>query len=321
VTTETQSPPAPRPSSPLAARTLGLFGNPYLLLALTSLFWSGNHVVGRAVGGVVPPLALSTFRWFIPTLLLWLFARQHIVRDWPTIVKSWKIMLWFGLTGGVLFTSLQYIGLEYTSALNVSVLNSLVPVLILATSAVIFRDRVTPLQLAGIAISSLGVVVIIAHGDFAALLRLSFNWGDLLTLLTMIVFAIYSAYLRLRPPIHPMSFLFVLGATSAIGTFPFAIWEAASGFTLQPTLGTVLAIGYVAIFPSILAYACWNRGIELIGANRAGPFLHLIPVYTAVLASTLLGEPLHLFHIAGFGLILSGVWLASRKGKAAPKTA
>ncbi|MBS0532988.1 MAG: DMT family transporter [Proteobacteria bacterium] len=296
-------------------RAVAAFGNPYLLLALTSLFWSGNHIVGRAAGGVVPPLALSTLRWFIPTLLLWIIARRHIVRDWPTIRTHWKILLWFGFTGGVLFTSLQYVGLQYTSALNVSVLNSLVPVLILGTGALIFRDRVTPLQLTGILVSSVGVIVIIAHGDLATLRDLAFNWGDLIIVFNMAVFSIYATYLRLRPPIHPLSLLFMLGALSAIGTLPFAVAESLAGYTLKLNWMTVGVVAYVAIFPSLLAYAAWNRGVELIGANRAGPFLHLIPVYTAVLGYTLLGEHLYAFHVLGFVLILGGVYLASRKGK------
>ena len=291
------------------------FRNPYLLLALTSLFWSGNHIVGRAAGGVVPPLALSTLRWLIPSLLLWLIARQHILRDWPAIRAHWKIMLWFGVTGGVLFTSLQYLGLQYTSALNVSVLNSLVPVLILGTGAVIFHDRVTRLQLTGILVSSVGVAVIIAHGDLSTLRELAFNWGDLIIVFNMAVFSIYAVYLRRRPAIHPLSFLFMLGALSTIGTLPFAVIEAMSGYTLKADWMTFGVVAYVGTFPSLLAYAAWNRGVELIGANRAGPFLHLIPVYTAVLGYTLLGERLYPFHVAGFALILGGVTLASRKGQ------
>ncbi|MBS0248311.1 MAG: DMT family transporter [Proteobacteria bacterium] len=298
---------------PWRRRATLAFGNPYLLLALTSLFWSGNHIVGRAAGGVVPPLALSTLRWLIPTVLLWLIARRHIVQDWPTIRTHWKIMLWFGLTGGVLFTSLQYVGLQYTSALNVSVLNSLVPVLIVGTGALIFRDRVTRLQLAGILVSSIGVVVIIAHGDLSTLRELAFNWGDLIIVFNMAVFSIYAVYLRQRPAIHPLSFLFMLGAMSAIGTLPLAVIEAMSGYTLKADWMTFGVIAYVAFFPSLLAYAAWNRGVELIGANRAGPFLHLIPVYTAVLGYALLGEHLYAFHVAGFALILGGVTLASRK--------
>lgn len=302
------------PESPPAARhwTVRGFANPYLLLAVASLFWSGNHIVGRAAGGHVPSLAMSTARWLIPAVVLWAFAHRQIRRDWPAIRAHWKIMLWLGLTGGALFTALQYVGLKYTTALNVSVLNSLVPVLIVATGALLFRDRVTLRQTGGIAVSLLGVLVIVAQGRFETLMALGFNWGDLIIVFNMIVFAVYAVYLRLRPRIHALSFLFVFAVISSAGTLPFFIVESLSGDTLQLTWLTVTSIAYVSIFPSVLAFAAWNRGVELIGANRAGPFVHLVPVYTAVVAGALLGEQLAGFHVAGFVLIIAGVWLASK---------
>ena len=286
-------------------------GNPYLLLALASRFWSGNHIVGRAIGGHVPPVGISAVRWLIPALLIWPWVRPQLARDWPTIRAHWKVMLWLGATGGALFTALQYVGLQYTSALNVSVLNSLVPVLIVATSAALFRDRISAMQLAGIVVSSLGVLAIIGRGSFDVLQRLAFNWGDLVILFNMLVFAIYAACLRLRPAMHWLSFIFVFAVLSVAMTLPFAVLEFMRGERFQADWPTVAAVAYVSIFPSVIAFAAWNRGVELIGANRSGPFLHLVPVYTAILGSTLLGEHLAVFHIAGFVLILSGVWLAS----------
>ena len=288
-------------------------GNPYLLLALASLFWSGNHILGRAIGGHVPPIGISTVRWLIPALVLGPLVRQHLKRDWPLIRAHWGIMLWLGVTGGALFTVLQYVGLQYTSALNVSVLNSLVPVLIVAAGAILFRDRIDAVQLAGIATSSVGVLIIVARGHFESLRQLDLNWGDLIILANMIVFSVYAVYLRLRPQIHWTSFMFVLAVVSSVTTMPFFAWESLSGTTFHLTWLTAVAILYVSIFPSVLAFAAWNRGVELIGANRSGPFLHLIPIYTAILASTLLGETLAPHHVIGFVLIIAGVWLASRR--------
>lgn len=297
----------------LAGGLLRAGGNPYLLLAAASLFWSGNHIVGRAINGEVPPLAISTLRWLIPAILLWPFIRHHVARDWPAIRAHWKIMLWLGVSGGALFTALQYVGLQYTGALNVSMLNSLVPVLIVATAALLFRERVSARQLTGIGISSAGVLVVIARGELSTLLGLAFNWGDLIILFNMIVFAIYATCLRLVPKIHPFSFLFILGVISAASTLPFAIWEAAGGYHLKPTLLTVAAIAYVSIFPSLVSYAAWNKGVELIGANRAGPFLHLIPIFTALLGTALVGEHIAVYQFAGFVLIIAGVWLAAKR--------
>ena len=286
-------------------------GNPYLLLALAALFWSGNHIVGRAIGGHVPPVGISTVRWLIPAVLIWPWVRPHLMRDWPAIRAHWKAMLWLGATGGALFTALQYVGLQYTSALNVSVLNSLVPVLIVATSAALFRDRISPMQLAGIVVSSLGVLTIIGRGSLDVLARLAFNWGDLIIVFNMLIFAIYAACLRLRPAMHWLSFIFVFAVLSVVMTLPFAVLEFWQGERFQADWQTLAAIGYVSIFPSVIAFAAWNRGVELIGANRSGPFLHLVPIYTAVLGTSLLGEHLAVFIVIGFALILSGVWLAS----------
>jgi drug/metabolite transporter (DMT)-like permease len=291
-----------------------VYDNPYLLLALAALFWSGNHIVGRAISGEVPPIGISTVRWLLPTTALGFFAFPLIRRDWPIIRAHWGIMLWLGIVGGALFTAGQYIGLQYTTALNVSVLNSLIPVLIIATGAIIFRDRITAIQFGGIVMSSVGVLVIIARGDFSNLQHLLFNWGDIIILFNMLVFAVYAVYLRKRPAMHWLSFIFVFGFVSTLVTLPFAIWEMAVGLTFKPTWLTVVAIAYVSIFPSVFAFAAWNRGVQLIGANRSGPFIHLVPVYTAILGGVLLGEHLSAFHIFGFALIIAGVWIAARFG-------
>ena len=266
--------------------------DPYLILAFASLCWSGNHIVGRAIAGHFPPLTISTIRWFIPAIILWIAGRTRIEQDWPLIRRHWVVMLWLGATGGILFSALQYVGLQYTSAVNVSILNSLVPVLIIAASALIFRDRILPIQLLGLLTSLIGVLIIVTRGNLNALLQLSFNHGDVIIIVNMIVFAIYAAYLRLRPKIHWMSFLFVLAVVSAVGTMPFAIFELASGRIPELNVGTITAALYVSIFPSLIAFAAWNYGVEHIGANRSGPFLHLVPLYTALLASIFLGEEL-----------------------------
>jgi drug/metabolite transporter (DMT)-like permease len=288
-----------------------LVGNAYLLLAFADLCWSGNHLIGRAVTGHVPPIGLSTVRWVLPALVLWPLARRHMQRDWPIIKSQWVIMLLLGLTGGALFSALQYVGLQHTTALNVSVLNSLVPVLIVLAGTLVFRDRIHIVQVVGIATSLVGVLVIVSKANLEALKSLAFSPGDVIILINMAVFAIYAACLRLQPPIHWLSFMFMLAMISAAATFPFFIWETLAGFPFEPTLRTGVAIAYVSVFPGVLAFAAWNRAVDLIGANRAGPFLHLIAIFTAILGYVFLGEVLALYHVAGFIMILIGVWLAS----------
>jgi drug/metabolite transporter (DMT)-like permease len=287
--------------------------NAYVALAFASLCWSGNHVVGRALAGHFPPLTLATIRWLVPMVMLWFIARAKITQDWPMLRQHWRIVLWLAFTGGLLFSALQYIALQHTTALNASIMNSLVPVLIITSGALIFRDRISFLQILGISGSLLGVVVIITQGDPRILTQLKFNIGDLLVIFTMASFAVYVTYLRLRPPMHWLSFLFVIAAISVAGTMPLAAWEILSGQAIDLTAAVILAALYIAIFPGLLAFAAWNRGVELIGPSRSAPFLHLVPLYTAALGGMFLREQVMVFHVVGLVLILLGVWLAAKR--------
>jgi drug/metabolite transporter (DMT)-like permease len=287
--------------------------NPYLLLALAALFWSGNHIIGRAVTGYLPPYSIAMVRWLLPLIVLWPFARPHLQRDWPKIVQHWKLVLFIGITGGAIFSAGQYVGLQLTTALNVSVLNSITPAAIVAVGALFFRDRLSPMQIIGILVSSVGVLFIITHGNFQRLQDIDFNRGDIIILVNMILFAVYSCVLRKLPSLHWLSFIFLIAAISAVALTPFSLWEIASGQTFVVSVPTLLAILYFSIFTSFLAYVFWMRGVEKIGAARGGPFLHLIPIYSAVLASVFLGEQLMAYHLIGFLLIIAGVWAASRR--------
>ncbi|MCL4766220.1 MAG: DMT family transporter [Hyphomicrobiaceae bacterium] len=290
------------------------FNNAFLLLSLMALFWAGNQVLGRAVAGHVPPVALSFVRWSLASLIVLPFAWPHLRRDWPAVRANWRFLAFLGVVGGGAFNTLQYIGLNYTTALNSLVLNSTGPILIAIACVILFRDRLTATQISGTLLSMAGVLVVVSRGEVELLSTLSLNRGDLLILFAMAITGVYTACLRLRPEIHWITFLFCQFLASGLFNAPLVLIEAlAFGKTLQPTLFTVLAIGYVAIFPSILAYICFTRGVELIGGVRAGIFLHLIPFFGALLAIGLLGEPLAGFHVLGFVLILSGVALTSRK--------
>ena len=283
------------------------------LAAFAALCWSGNHIVGRAIAGEVPPLATGCIRWIAPALILAPFVRPHLVRDWPEIRRTWPAVLMLSLLGGAIFGTLQYVGLTYTTALNVSVLNSVAPVFIVAAGWLLFSDRVGPLQAVGIATSFAGVLAIITKGNIAGIRELGFNIGDLIILFNMGLWAIYCASLRKRGAMHWMSFIFILSAISALATLPLWLAEHLSGAQIHVTAGSVAALAYVSLFPSLLAYAAWNRGVEMLGSGRAGVFLHLVPLYSALIAGAALGERIEAYHLAGFALILAGVWLASRR--------
>jgi len=299
-----------QPPVPPTRRSSTLIGA--LCAAFSALCWSGNHIVGRAISGEVPPIATGSIRWIIPALLLAPFALPHLRRDWPQIQRTWPTIVTLSLVGGAIFGTLQYVGLTYTTALNVSVLNSVAPVFIIAAGWALFRDRVGAVQALGIATSLAGVIAIISKGSLETLGRLSFNKGDLVILFNMGLWAIYSASLRKRGPMHWMSFTFILAALSAVATLPAWWLEHASGTVLVLTPKAVAALAFVALFPSLLAYATWSRGVELLGSGRAGVFLHLIPIFSALVAGAVLGEEIAGYHLAGFALILGGVWLAAR---------
>ena len=299
--------------APQGALLVRIFTNPYLLLALAGLFWAGNHISGRAAAGHLPPVSMAGVRWLIGAALLYPFVRKHLRHDAPLMLRHWKVVLGLSLIGGAMFNSLQYLALNYTVALNASIFNSFGPVAIVTAGAILFRDRFTYLQMLGIAISFTGVMTIVSRGDFTVLRTLTFNHGDLLLLLGMLLWAIYCACLRLLPKVHPLSFTFALALITGIVLSPFYVWDYMRGVWFQPTLLTFAIMGYVSVFSGILGYLCWSNGQEQIGPSRAAIFLHLIPIYGALLATAILGESLHLFHIAGFVLILTGVWFAARK--------
>jgi drug/metabolite transporter (DMT)-like permease len=302
-----RAPPASRPGY-LAQ----LYHRPWLLLTLAPLFWSGNFVVGRAVHESVPPIGLAFWRWLVAALLLVGFALPHLRRDWPVLQRHWPLLLLLSTVGIACFNTLVYIGLNTTTAINALLLQSTMPVMIVALSFLFFRERVSLQLAAGIAVSLAGAVLIIARGELSVLTTLSLNRGDLWVLAAVICYAVYAVLLRRRPTLHPLSFLTATFGLGALLLAPLYCAETLAGRAMAFTPVTVGAVAYVAIFPSILAYLCFNRGVDLAGASRAGLFIHLMPVFGSVLAMTFLGERFGWFHGAGVVLILGGIALVTR---------
>jgi drug/metabolite transporter (DMT)-like permease len=305
--------PAPR------SFTSWLTNKPYVLLTLTPLFWAGNAVVGRAVAGHFPPITLSILRWSTAFLIVLPFAWPHLMRDWAAIRERFGIMAVLSLTGISIFNSLQYWALEYTEALNALLMQSSGPLFVAIWSLLLLGVRLTWAQAAGILVSLSGVLVILLRGDLGALARISLNKGDLIYLVALAIFGFYSTLSVKRPAIHDLSFLAFTFGFGAVCLIPPFILELAFRPMAQFTPHNLAVLAYVAIFPSILSYLCFNRGVELIGANRAAPFFHLIPVFGSAMAILFLGEKPQLFHLAGYALVLVGVFIAARKGDA-PKS-
>jgi drug/metabolite transporter (DMT)-like permease len=306
------------PSRSSQTSPLGWLNNqPYLLLSLTSLFWAGNIVLARYVAGHVPPMTLSCVRWVGAFLMLLPFARPHLKRDWPVLRARLPLMVALSTTGFAVNNALSYWAMQYTQALNALLIQSSGPLFVALWSLLLFRVRLTPAQLAGIAISLLGVFTIILRGDFATLAGIEFNKGDLMFAAGLLAFGLYSALMPRRPRTHQLSLIAFTTGCGALLLLPLSIWEYSAGLTLKPDALTVATVVYVVIFPSTLAYLFFNRGIALIGPNRAAPFLHLVPVFGSAMAILLLGEQLRLFHLVGYALVLAGVVTASRQAAAA----
>jgi drug/metabolite transporter (DMT)-like permease len=286
--------------------------SPYLLLTLSSLFWAGNWIVGRGFRADLPPLALSFWRWAIAFLLVLPFAWPHLSRDWPKMRANWHWLALFGLLGIAAYNTLAYLGLRYTTATNGLVLNSFIPIAIVALGWTFLGKRLRRIEALGIAASLLGVLTIVAHGDPAVLAALTPNVGDLWILVSVFVWAAYTLMLPHRPDIHPMSFLAAITVFGLIELAPAWLWEMGQGHHVVVSLPSLLAIAYTGIFPAFLGFVCWNRGVAEVGPARAGLFIHLMPVFGIVLSVIFLGERPELYHALGIALIFAGIWLNTR---------
>jgi drug/metabolite transporter (DMT)-like permease len=307
--------PAPAPPAPAPIRWLN--NQPYLLLSLTSLFWAGNIVLARYVAGHVPPMTLSCVRWIGAFLMLMPFAWPHLKQDWPALRARLPLMVGLSATGFAFNNAISYWALQYTEALNALLIQSSGPLFVALWSLLLFGMRLTLAQFAGITISLAGVLTILLRGDLAALVNIEFNRGDVMFAGAVLSFGLYSALITRRPKIHQLSLISFTIGCGAVLLLPFSIWEFSNGVRLKPDVLTLATVIYVMIFPSILAYLFFNRGIALIGPNRASPFLHLVPVFGSAMAILLLGEQPRLFHLTGYVLVLAGVVIASRQASAA----
>ena len=284
----------------------------YLLLCVSALAWAGNFIVARYVHDQVTPITLSYGRWGLALVILLPFTLKQVFRQRELVRAHLKLFALLGLTGMALFHSFVYAALESTGAINAALILSLTPVFIVLLSWVLDNEPIAPAQAAGIGLSLLGAVVLITRGDAAAVRALDFNRGDLWMLAAVPNWALYSVLLRRRPAaVQPMVLLTVTIAAGLAFLTPALILELARGSDFRFGKETIAGIVYVALFASVIAYICWNRGVSVVGANRAGLFMHLVPAFSALLAIALLGESLLPHHALGIGLIIAGIYLAT----------
>lgn len=291
-----------------------IFKSPYLALIFCSLFWALNQVFGRGLRDEIPPMAFAFWRWAIAIIALTPFALPHVARQWIIIKAAWKPLLAMGLLGTAFHNALQYVGLQYTTATNGLLLNSCVPIMVIAFSWLFLRLTLTGMQRIGVALSFSGVICIIVHGDINVLQHLALNRGDVWVLCGLSLWAMYTICLRWRPaPLNPIAFLWIVGIIGLSGLVPFYLQEISAGRHVILTAKSVAVLLYTGLFPSLVAFVFWNYGVKQVGPNQASLFLHLMPVFGALMSITFLHEQLYFFHLAGIGLIFAGIYLTTAK--------
>jgi drug/metabolite transporter (DMT)-like permease len=263
----------------------------------------------------LPPVALSFWRWVVALLCLLPLSLPHVRREWRQLRAAWPWLLLFGALGTGGYNVLVYGGLQYTTAINGTLLNSFIPIMIVLISWLFLGKRLHGREAAGILVSFSGVLGIVAHGEWQRLRELTLNVGDLWILVSVLAWSAYTLLLARRPVVHPLAFLTAISVTGLIFLMPFYLWEMAQGRHLIPTPGAIAGIVYTGVFPAFLGYILWNRGVAEVGPARAGLFMHLVPAFGIVLSMIFLDETPALYHAVGIGLIFTGIWLNTRRMK------
>ncbi|WP_255474996.1 DMT family transporter [Pusillimonas sp. ANT_WB101] len=293
----------------------------YALLALTTLFWAGNSIAGKLAVGHASPMVLVTARWASVMAVLYVFNRGHIATDWQVIRSRLRYLLLLGALGFTVFSVALYYALVYTTAINSSILQGGMPLFVFAASFILFSSRIGVEQAVGFVFSFIGVIIIAMRGDLANLIELDVNVGDALMLVAIIAYGVYTAALRSKPQMHWTSLIFTLCLGATLASLPLLAVEAVQGETMLPDMRGWAIISYIVIFPSLLAQVFYIRAVELIGANRAGLFINLLPVWGTLLAVTILKEAFNFYHAAALIMILAGISLAEYGGRKLSKHA
>jgi drug/metabolite transporter (DMT)-like permease len=291
-----------------------IWNHAYLLMALTAIAWSGNAITARGLNDIIPPVGLAFWRWVVAAPILLVIAWPHLREDLPKVKENLPFLLVLSALSVAAYNTLLYQGLLSTTAINSFLINTLRPSIIVLLSIIFFRQGITLLQSLGFSLAFIGTITIVVRGDSSRLLNLDFNIGDLWILAATVCWAIYTVLLKKRPKMHATSFLAFTVILGILMLFPFYVWET---IFIKPTplrVETVGGVLYLAVISSIVAYLCYNRAVEIGGANKAGQVSYMLPIVGSGLAILLLGERFEFYHVIGFPLILAGVYFGS-KGK------
>ena len=290
-----------------------LYDRPYLLLTLTMLMWGGNAVASRLAVGEVSPMTFTFLRWTIPVAILGVALREQLLEHRLVLVERWPLILLMGTLGLTVFNALMYVAAHHTSAVNITILQGSMPVLVLVGALLFYGTRIHGRQIIGMAVTLLGALLVATRAELATLMSFSFNIGDVWMLVACCLYAGYTVALRTRPPVPGLVFFAALAGVALLTSVPLMAYEVASGTVTWPTLRGWLIVLYVGLFPSFVSQVLFMRGVELIGPGRAGLFVNLVPIFGALLAVLILGEPFAVYHAVGLALVLGGIWLTERK--------
>ena len=304
---------------------MALWARPLWLLWLPPAFWAGNLVLGRALGPVFPPVSLAVGRWIVALAVLAPFVARQAWRERALLARHWRLIAACGAFGIAGYNALGYLALQTVPATSVAFLNSTLPLMVPLAAVLLGVERITAKVLLGIAVSFVGVAWIVARGDLAQLAGLRLHGGELLVLVAVANYAVYSVLLRRKPAgIGPLVFLAATMAAGLLVLMPFWAFELARGARIPTDLASLGAVVYIGVFASLFAFIFWNRCIATLGATVTGVSFHLVALFTALLAFLLLGEPVRAFHLVGIALILLGFFVTTlrpaRRG-AMPTTA
>lgn len=289
----------------------------YIALFFTTLFWAGNAVAGKLAVGHISPMVLTLLRWSMAFTIMLAIAGPQAWRERRQILPHIPILIVYGVVGFAFFNVTLYGALNYTSAINVMIEQSAVPAVIFIANFLLFRIRVHIGQIIGFLLSLIGVAVVASNGSLARLAALDINFGDALMGLSILCYAAYSVGLRFKPDIHWKPMMLVMAFGALLTSIPFAIWEMNGPNAVWPDRQGWLVSFYTAVFPAIISQVLYIRGVMLIGANRAGLFINLVPVIGTLLAIIILGEVFHVYHAIAMALVIGGIALAENSGRRA----
>ncbi|MDR6631340.1 drug/metabolite transporter (DMT)-like permease [Phyllobacterium sp. 1468] len=287
----------------------------YVFLLTTALLWGGNAVAGKFAVGHISPMLLTLLRWLLAFLFISAFSVKQVRRDWEQLRPNLPMLAALGAFGFTFFNMALYSALNYTSAINVTIEQAGIPMVIFVANLMLFGTRVQPGQIFGFSLSLVGVALTAGHGSFARLASLDVNFGDALMLLAVLLYSGYTVALRFRPSINWQSLMTVMTFFAFVTAIPFTIWEWQNGTMTSPDRTGTMVVLYTALFPSLAAQVLFIKGVEYIGANRAGLFINAVPIFGTLLAVALLGEDFQIYHAIALVLVLGGIWIAELSGR------